>query len=462
VSLSRLRATLARLRWGELGGLAGDSLYMAIWLGAVSVADLVQIALVSHSLGLAEYGRLALVMSVVVLVGQFFDVRVGTAETTFGAGRIASRDWAGTAGVFRFGYLIDAGTGAIGFAVVALTAPFVGPWLVGGDGATLVLLYGLTLLASTVDESSATVLRLMGRFRLLAGYMVALEGLRIAAIAVALGIDQSLQAVLIALVVYDVVGAAVNWSVANRVFSRTTGERLVSGLPSRFAERRAMLQTVFHTNVVSYARIAQVQLPTLLLGALTSTSQVGLYKVGAAAGSIVGRIADPVYASILPRLSRLWSAGKRAEIAALLRSSTPVAAVVVGATLLLVILFSSPILRLIGGAEAEDAVPVLVLVGVGYAVSSVLFWNMSLLFAAGGSGTVSLIAVASAVLQIGLLVPLTVAFEANGAGLAMSVSLVVANVVAAILALRTLRRPPTEDQSDPISSDQRLTATSLE
>lgn len=444
------------LRSSELGGLAGDSLYTAILLGSVSVADLIQIALVTHTLGLAEFGRLALVISVVVLIGQFFDVRVGTAETTFGAGRIAAGDWIGASGVFRFGYGIDAVTGAIGFMAVALAAPFVGPWLIGDDGTQWLLLFGLTLLASTLDDSSATLLRLMGRFRLLAFYMSAMEVLRVIAVAVALMIDRSITAVLIALVLYDVFGAIVNLVVARHVFVSTTGHALFGGGHKAFRERRAMLRVVFHTNVVSYARIAQVQLPALLLGALTTPTQVGLYKVGASAGSIVARVADPLFVSTLPRLSRLWALQRRDAIVRLLRRATPTVAAVTGGTLVLLIVFASPILRLVGGAEAVEAEPVLLLVGVGGAVSAVLFWNVPLLFAAGRSGTVSLIAIGSAVLQIVLLVPLTVAFDATGAAIALCASIVLSNLVAAFLAFRELQLAR---YSDSMTLDQRATAS---
>ncbi len=459
MSIGRAVRRLARLRSGELGGLAGDSFYTAIWLGAVSVADLIQIALVTHTLGLEEFGRLALVMSVVVLIGQFFDVRVGTAETSFGAGRIAAHDWRGVAGVFRFGYGIDGVTGVVGFAVVALAAPLVGPWLIGENGMQWVLLFGLTLLASTLDDSSATLLRLLGRFRLLAFYMSGMEVIRVMAVALALLIDRGITAVLIALVLYDILGGIVNLLVARRVFYRTTGQPLLGRSYEGFSERRAMVLTVFHTNVVSYARIAQVQLPTLLLGALTTPTQVGLYKVGASAGSIVGRVADPVYASTLPRLSRLLALHKRDDIVRLLRHATPIAAVVVGGTLVLLIVFASPILRLIGGAGAVEAKPVLVLVGVGYAVNAVLFWNTPLLFASGRSGTVSVIAIVSAVLQIALLVPLAVAFDATGAAIAMCVSLVASNLVAGFFALRALRNAP---YNDSIISNQRATASLFE
>src|SRR5438270_6645118 len=125
-----LRAHLRRFRATELGSLAGDAFQVGIWQGAVSVADLVQLALITHVIGLAQFGRLAVTMSFVVLVGQFFDVRVGTAATRFGAGRLADRDVKGLLRVFQLSYLIDSLTGVLGFVVVAGLAPIVGPRLI--------------------------------------------------------------------------------------------------------------------------------------------------------------------------------------------------------------------------------------------------------------------------------------------------------------------------------------------
>src|SRR5205823_1322346 len=114
-----LRERFRAFRRTELGGLAHDSFHIGIWQGAVSVADLVQLALITHILGLTAFGRLALAMSFVVLVGQFFDVRVGTATTRFGAGRLVAGDVEGFAGLFQLSYLIDAFAGVVGFAIVA-------------------------------------------------------------------------------------------------------------------------------------------------------------------------------------------------------------------------------------------------------------------------------------------------------------------------------------------------------
>ena len=447
--IAKLRGGFGARRGRELHGLAGDSIYAAVWQGAASIADLAQIVLVTHALGLAEYGRLALVMSFVVLVGQFFDVRVGIAATTFAAGRVGAADWAGAAGVFRFGYAVDAVMGVAAFAIVMGLAPLVGPHLIGEHGSGLIVLYALTLLVSTVDETSISVLRVLDRFRLLAWYTVILEAFRILAVGFALLVDRSLASVLVALVAYQLLRAIVNWLVAALTFASVAGDSLWRSSFGRFGQRRAMLRTIFHTNFVSYARLAQVQLPTLLLGVLSTTTQVGLYKIGTAAGAIVGRVADPAYAAVLPRLSRLWTSGKRAEIRRLLTSATVIAAGIIGPVLFLVIVFRDPILRILGaGDDAVAAAPVLVLVGVAQAMNGVLFWNTGLLFAAGRSGIVSLVAVSGTLLQLALVVPLIATWDATGAAVALFVSLVVSNLVLTALAIQSLRSPPGESARD--------------
>jgi O-antigen/teichoic acid export membrane protein len=436
-----------RLRDTELRGLAGDSLYVGIWQGAVSVADLVQIALITHVLGLSELGSLALAMSFVLLIGQFFDVRVGAAATTFGAGRIAARDVPGLSCVIQFSYLIDASTGLLGFAVVAALAPFVGPHLIADNGTSLILLYGLTLLISTVDESSVSVLRLLDHFRLLAGYTLGLEVLRVAMVAVALGVSPSLTSVLVALVLYDVAGAAANLIAATRAFRLKTQTPLQRLALAQFKEKRRMLRMVLHTNVVSYARIAQTQLPTLLVGALGTATAVGIYKVGTAAAAIVARVSDPAYAAVLPRLARLWAAGRSRAVRMLVAQSTLIASGAVSLALILVLLLRYPILELLGGDKGRAAVAVLVLVSIGQAVNGALFWNVGLLYATGRSGIVAVVALIGLVVQISLVALLVPSHGADGAAIALLSSLIATNAVATALCLRVLAEGAAKDSS---------------
>ena len=107
----------------------------------------------------------AVVVAVVTLIGQFFDVRVTTATTTL-AVRTLQTNVSKTRGIFQLSYIVDAATGALGFLVVIALAPLLGPLVIGPKGALLMTLFGLTLLASTVDDTSVTIMRVVDRFKL--------------------------------------------------------------------------------------------------------------------------------------------------------------------------------------------------------------------------------------------------------------------------------------------------------
>jgi O-antigen/teichoic acid export membrane protein len=440
-SLSAFRGRIMAWRRGELGGLAGDSGYAAVWIGASSLAGLIQIALITHALGLTEYGRFAVVVSFVTLVAEFFDVRVGVAATTLGAQEL-QRDSQRAAGVFQLTYLIDAVTGVIGFAVVIPLAFVVGPGLVGDNGTLLIVLYAITILAATVDGSSQAALRLLDRFRLMATYTVGLEVARVGLIVGALLISQTLVAVILALLAQKVLAAVVQVVTTAVAFRAAKGRALFgeSALKAVVDLRRRMLTTVLHTNIVSYGRLAQTQLPTIVLGAIAGPAQAGLYKVGMAASAIVGRLAEPAYVSTLPRLSRLFAAGRKGEVKRLIERASLISVPVMVVVLGVVILLRDPILSVLGGNEATDAAPVLAAGATAYAINGALFWNIGVLFAAGRARSVAAIAIVTALMQAALLVPLVVAFDATGAALAYLVTMALTNLVATVLAIRVTAR----------------------
>lgn len=444
----RRRHRFARFRQTELGGLAGDSFYVAIWQAAVSIADVIQIALITRELGLHQYGRFALVVSFVVLVGQFFDVRVGGAATIFGA-RALGHNARRAAGVFQLSFAVDASTGVLGFLVVAGLAFAVGPGLVGAGGTAMIVLYALTLLVSTVNDSSLSILRLLSRFRLVATYTVGLEATRICLVAVALFEWHSLTAVLAALIVADATAAVVNLLVAKTCFSRSTGVSLFRPAWSAAAgDRGEFFRMTFHTSVVSYARLAQAQLPALMLGWFVGATQTGIYKLGLAVATAVGRVADPAYAALLPRISRLWLAGRTRDVSQLVRRATFVSLPIMVGLLTAAIVLRFPILRALGGGESAEAAGNVVIFGAAaLALNGIVFWNIGLLYAAGRSASVSRLALLGAGLQLVLLPPLITTMQAEGAAIAFMVSVAATNVAATWLAVKTLGMPQSESLS---------------
>src|SRR5581483_10463017 len=116
--------------------------------------------------GVRQYGLFALVVALVALVDKFVSVDVGPQIIAF-ASQYSRSDRASTASIVQFGFACQLGGSVVGLGLVGILSIVVGSHFAGDRGPLLVLLYGATLLFSSVDVPSSATLRLIGRFRTL-------------------------------------------------------------------------------------------------------------------------------------------------------------------------------------------------------------------------------------------------------------------------------------------------------
>lgn len=439
----RLGALTARFRKSELGGLAGDSGYQAVIQGSYVGSDLVQIGLITHALGIAEFGRFSLVVAFVAIISAVFNPRVSIAATTFGA-RHLQRDPRAAAGVFQLAYLVDVSTGILFVIAVGLLSLLLGSGLVGGVGLGVVLLYALVPLAKTIDNTPLVILRLRDRFRLLAGVTLATEMLRLALVAGALAIDKSLLAVVVGLVAGRLVASAIKALLAYRIFGKafpdvTLAQPAIRHLPPQ--ERQAMRRTIYKSSFITLDGVAQVQVPTLMLGAFVGATETGLYKIGMAIAAIVAKAADPASAALLPRLSRLWAQERFDDLRRLVRQATLITLPIIAVLYLAVVLLRDPALELLGGGPAATAAGTILILGAGgQAIYAAVFWRGTVLFAAHRTGVVATVSVVGAVFQVVAALVLIRAWGAEGAALAFLLSRLLINGTLGVIAVRVLNR----------------------
>ena len=412
----------------------------------------------THAFGLSGYGRFTVVVAFVELIGGFFNLRVGITTTTFGARWLAD-DPRVAAGVFQYGFLIDMGTTLVSIVLLGLIALVAGHHIVGSGSELLIPLYALALIGPTLNRSAFVVLRLLDRFRLIATYAWAFELARIALIVAAIQLFDGLTAVVLAIVIATLSAGIVNAAVSVRVFRRARQLSLTRShlVTLHRPERRAMLRTLSHTGVISYGRVVQTQLPTVLLNAIAGPTQTGIYKIGMAAAAIVGKLVDPVSSALLPRLSRLWAAGRFAELRRLVFRASLLCGLALGVVFTTVVVFQDPILRFLGGGQEGEAASTVLLLGASTQVLyGLVFWHSTLLYAANRTGPMSLISVTAVVVQIAAMLVLVPELESTGAALALVCSQVIINVGWTTLALRTLRsvrtHPTDRTTPEPVSS----------
>lgn len=431
------------MRKSELGGLAGDSGYTAVIQGSIVGTDLIQIGLITHTLGLTEFGRFSLMVAFVAIIIALMNPRVGIAATTFGARHLRGEPRC-AAGVFQLSYLVDLATGTLCLVFIALLITLLGSGVVGGVGFGLVALYALAPLSKVLDTTPLVILRLRDRFRLIAGVTLATEVLRLVLVIVALTVSQSLLAVVVGLVAGKLIASTIKAALAFRIFSSAfDGVSLtrpaIKHLPRD--ERRAMLRTIFQSSFISFDSIGQVQAPTLLLGAFAGATEVGIYKIGMTVAAVVGQAVDPVSMALLPRLSRLWAAGRLRDLQRLVRQATLISLPVIAVLYLAVVVLRDPVLELIGGGPAARAAgTVLILGAAGQAMYAAVFWRGAVLHAAHRTGAVAAMSVAGAFVAVPAALLLIPPLGAEGAAIAVLLSRVLVNASLAVLAVRVLNR----------------------
>jgi O-antigen/teichoic acid export membrane protein len=438
-----VRQRLARLRalravGSETRGLVSDSFVLTIATAVETAGQMVQIALITNFVGLGAYGQFALVVASVAIASQFFDVQVPGTAVAYAA--TTRGDGMATAGIFRFSYLVDMLAGLAGYAIVAALAPFVAARLVGGNGATLFLLYGITLLTASVETTSLAVLQFLGRFPSILWLTVFREVMRVALLVGFFVKFDSLTAGVVALVIVEAAFVLPALVVSGRAFRRRYSTPLLrsSAWPRRDV-RRAMLRMLVHTNFITYAKLVSSQAPTILLGAFRSPVEVGAFKVAMALAAGVGKPAEPASAAVLPRLSRLWGERRFSELRSLLVESTLLAFGLLATVGGLVFLFRSELTRIFAGGSTPAAFNVLLLAIAAQVVGGTLFWNSDLLFAARRADRASW-CYASMALLLAILLPVLIwQFGAIGAAAALLIATVAVNLMLTFAAISLFR-----------------------
>src|SRR5205814_662158 len=85
----------------ETRGLAHDSSLLGLGTAATTIGMIMQVALITHGLGLRQYGLFALVVAVVALVDKFFQLDASRVLIVFSAPYL-ERNLRRAAGVFQF------------------------------------------------------------------------------------------------------------------------------------------------------------------------------------------------------------------------------------------------------------------------------------------------------------------------------------------------------------------------
>ncbi|MEA4907072.1 MAG: lipopolysaccharide biosynthesis protein [Chloroflexi bacterium] len=335
-------------------------------------------------LGPAAYGALGVITQYASTVNRLLSFRMGEVVIKYAGQHIQMGRRQEAAAVIKLAALAEALTSVVAYGLLALTAPLAARWIVKDVSTTsIILLYGLALLANLVTETSTAVLQIGGHFRSQALLTLMQNVLTAAWIGVAYlthgGLYQVLMAYLAGKLLFGV-GIAL---AAGRWMTPMLGPGWQRAPLSLIQGKRKLLTFAVSTNLSGTINLVVRDSEVLWAGFLFTTREAGYYKFAQAMMNIILMPITPFINTTFPEISRQVAARSWAALRRLLRRTSLVAAVWTAACAAGLLLLGPWVLGWLKDGAYLPSLPGMLVLLAGFGTANVLFWNRPLLLSFG-------------------------------------------------------------------------------
>ncbi len=352
----------------------------------------------ANLLGVAGFGILGIVIGFCSNVNRLLSFRMGDLVVKYMGESLATDQKDRAAAIVKISMLAETLTSITAYGILVLLAPLGARYIVKDPGATpLIMLYGLSLLASFSTETATGVLQVTNHYRSLA-LINLLQSLVTAVIIVWASITNAgLLAVLIAYLVGKFIMGLGPTCVSLYWLPRVLGKGWWKGSFSALPPFRELAGFAVSTNISGTINVIARDSEVLWVGYFFSPLEAGYYKTALAIINLVIMPITPFISTTYPEITRSIARGLWSRLRRLLRQVTSIAG---GWTILVsigLLFFAKPVLfsswlPVIGRdfqvypIEFLPALPILFVLLIGFGTANTLFWNRPLLLAFGKPG----------------------------------------------------------------------------
>jgi O-antigen/teichoic acid export membrane protein len=420
------------------GAAAGTYASVALGFGASIVA--------ARLFSRGDFGLYSLVLASLGLMQVLLDLTIEEALIKFGFRYVTAEDWGRLRRLFRRTFVFKL-IGAVlgGLAMLGLAA--VSHRVFGSSHLRLPLALAATVpLLQAPEGMAATALMLRGRYDIRGWFLAVSMGLRL--LAIAIGAPHGLAWAIAGVAIAQGLSSATIGFAGVSAFRRYPRAEHRPLAEDARAIRRFIVQSSVATSMVSL----RSTLTPIVLGVVSTATQVGYLKVAQSPQQGLNAVSAPIRMVLLTEQTRDWERGELERVFDGVRRYTLAAAA--GSVLLLppLLVFMSPIVRIVFGAKylgAVDAARIVVAAGV---LQFVVGWSKSFAVTAGRPH----LRVWTHGIETAVLLPLAILFGsrwgATGAAVAVLVSSVAFVVMWAVLYAR-IRREERERRPVPVARE---------
>ncbi len=387
--------------------------------GVNAALSLVFIALAARVLGARDFGLLALVTAFASAVGGLVTFQSWQAILHYGSAPLADGRIGDLQRVIRFSFVLDILSGVTGAVLGGVGAAVFATALGWPDALAPAAALYATVTVFAITSTAVGVLRLYGRFDILAGESIVGTLIRLTGALLAWRLGGGLTAFLLLAYLGEIASFLYLYGAAWRELRRRghaggfrwRGGGWTAGFPG-------LWRFVGITNLNTTLQLAFTHVGLLFVGAALGPADAGLYRVAKQVGDAMAKPAKLLTGAMYPELARLWAAG---EVRALHRLASRLALAAGGfATLLLIVAAfgGGPMLALLMGETYRPAAAVMIWL---VAAAAVGLWALPLeplLISTGRAGSVLTVRLAASIAYLASIWPLLTRFGLEGGGAA--------------------------------------------
>jgi O-antigen/teichoic acid export membrane protein len=427
----------SRLLLRRAGAAAGIYSSAALGFAATIVA--------AHVFSRHTFGLYAIVLAATGFLQAAADLTVEEALIKFGFRYTTREDWGRLRRLFRSAVAFKLGGGLVGAAALLILAPLSYAIFHKHGLTTPLAVASLIPLTQCLENVAGAAIILHGRYDVRGFFLFTSMLLRLVAVVVATphGLTATIAAIVVAQALATASIGVVGW-IAYRRFPRESVRPFGE-------ERRPVLAFVAQSSVATVVTSLTSTLATLVLGRVTTATQVGYFRTAMTPQQALAAISSPARLILLTEQTRDWERGEREQVYRSIRRY------VLAATLLSVVLlppllvFAPQILELVFGAKWVGAANAMRLIVVAGALRMVYGWTKSFPVSIGRPN----LRIWTHGVEALVLVPLTAVFGttwgATGAAGAVIASSVAFCLYWTLLYVRIRREPvPPPRRAEPI------------
>ncbi len=411
------------------GGLLQSVVRNLGWMlasrGVLAVLSLVYLAIVTRTLGVAGFGRFALITGAGQALAAFVGFQTWQIIVRYGHDHLAPGDETRLSRLLKACGLLDLSSAVVGVILAAIIIHTWGEALgVRPVHARATMIFTVAQLLS-IRSTPLGILRLRDRFSFAAAADSVTPVVRLLGAVAAAFLLPSVTGFLIAWGLAEVLTAAAYWAALSRtgdlklLFARGVGVRDV------LVDHPGIVRFSLATNASSSLGLSSKQIPLLLVGGTVGTASAGAFRLALQLAQSLTKVSQLLARAAFPEIVRAVAAGGLAKVRQMILRSFLMATVVAAFAFLIVVLFGHPVLTLMGGPDFGRAYPILLWLAAAGCVDLVTVGFEPLLLAANRIGATFVARVVGIVVLFGVSFWLSDTFGVIGVAIAVLANAVV-------------------------------------